>query len=106
MISREELASLAGRELHGSDGHKIGKIDTLYADREDGSPTFATVHTGLFGSHTTFVPIQEATTDGDLVVVPYDQALVKDAPRIEADQELSPEGRTGCTRTTGSGRPL
>ncbi len=91
MISSNELASLAGRELHGSDGKKIGTIDTLYADREDGQPTFATVHTGLFGSHTTFVPVQEATVQGNHVVVPYDQALVKDAPRIEADQELSPE---------------
>lgn len=91
MISRDQLTSLQGKTLLGADGDKLGTIDTLYADRENGEPTFTTVHTGLFGSKTSFVPLAEAEVRGDDVVVPYAKDLVKDAPTIEGDSDLSPE---------------
>ena len=91
MISRDQLTSLQGKTLLGADGDKLGTIDTLYADRENGEPTFTTVHTGLFGSKTSFVPLAEAELRGDDVVVPYAKDLVKDAPTVEQDSDLSPE---------------
>jgi stress response protein YsnF len=55
------------------------------------SPTWFTVHTGLFGMNETFVPLREATVTGDRVEVPYDKATVKDAPNVSADGHLEPE---------------
>ena len=91
MISLEQAKTLQGKTMIGADGDKLGTIDTLYADREDGSPTFATVKTGLFGSRTSFVPLDQAELEGDDLVVPYAKDLVKDDPGVDPDSELSPE---------------
>ena len=47
------------------------------------------VKTGLFGTKSSFVPIAQASQRNNDVQVPYDKQLVKDAPRVEADQHLS-----------------
>jgi uncharacterized protein (TIGR02271 family) len=91
MLSMEEFRTIAGRKLVGQDGEKIGKIDQLYADAEGGSPTFVTVETGLFGAKTTFVPVGDASLDGEDVTVPYTKDQVKDAPNLDPDGELSAE---------------
>ncbi len=90
MITLDQARTLQGKTLHGAGG-KLGTIDTLYADRDGGEPTFATVHTGMFGAKTHFVPLADATLQGDTVTVPYDKELVSSAPNIDPDSELSPE---------------
>jgi len=91
VITLDQARTLSGKTMMGAGGEKLGRIDTLYADREDGDPTFATVHTGMFGSKTHFVPLAEATLSGDTVTVPYDKDLVNAAPNIDPDSELSPQ---------------
>jgi uncharacterized protein (TIGR02271 family) len=87
----DQARTLKGKTLKGSGGSKLGTIDSLYADREDGDLTFATVNTGKFGGKTSFVPLGEATLQGDDVVVAYDEELVASAPQISEDSDLSPE---------------
>ena len=114
MISLEQARELAGRKMLGQGGEHLGKIEVLYADREDGEPTFAAVHTGMSGSKSTFVPLSAAEMQGQDVLVPYDKELVKGAPHVDAEGELSPEeeqrlyshyGVTGgaTTQDTGAG---
>ena len=91
MISTNELPALAGKHLASTDGQKIGKIVDVYESTDGSDGTFVTVHTGLFGGHASFVPLREAALNGDEVVVPYDKDLVKDAPRVAADEELTSE---------------
>ncbi len=91
MISIDQARTLQGKTMLGAGGDKLGSIDTLYADREDGSPTFATVNTGMFGRKTSFVPLEQAELKGDDLVVPYPKDLVKDAPGVDPDSELSPD---------------
>ena len=91
MIPTNELTALAGRTIAGADGHKIGKIVDVYESTDGNDGTFVTVHTGLFGGHASFVPLREATLQGDEVVVPYAKDQVKDAPRVAADEELTSE---------------
>lgn len=78
-----------GRTVVDSQGEKIGKVDELYYDEEGGQPEWALVNTGLFGTKKTFVPIKGASRTGEDVGVGVTKAQVKDAPRIDADQELS-----------------
>jgi uncharacterized protein (TIGR02271 family) len=78
-----------GRTLIDRDGSRIGSIDAIYLDDRTGEPEWALVNTGLFGTRSTFVPLAQATQTGDDVRVPYDKQLVKDAPRVDADQHLS-----------------
>jgi uncharacterized protein (TIGR02271 family) len=86
----DQARTLQGKTLHGAGGEKLGKIETLYADRDGGEPTFATVQTGLFGSKTHFVPLADASMSNDGVQVPYDKDLVSSAPAIDPDAELEP----------------
>jgi uncharacterized protein (TIGR02271 family) len=77
------------RTLLDRDGDHIGTIEAIYLDDRTGEPEWALVNTGLFGTRSSFVPLAQATQTGDEVRVPYDKQLVKDAPRIDADQHLS-----------------
>jgi uncharacterized protein (TIGR02271 family) len=89
VVSPTEAYDFRGRTLVDSQSEKIGKIDELYYDHEGGQPEWALVNTGLFGTKKTFVPIREAAPAGEDLKVPVSKDQVKDAPRIEADQELS-----------------
>jgi uncharacterized protein (TIGR02271 family) len=84
-----EAYDLHGRTLVANDGEKIGKIDELYYDERGGQPEWALVTTGLFGTKKTFVPIASAKPSGEDLMVPVTKDQVKDAPRVDADQELS-----------------
>ncbi|HZE03721.1 MAG TPA: PRC and DUF2382 domain-containing protein, partial [Solirubrobacteraceae bacterium] len=89
MPQTTEAYDLQDRTLIDADGEKIGKIDELYHDRAGGQPEWALVHTGLFGTKKTFVPIHGAAPEGEDLRVPVSKQAVKDAPRIDPDQELS-----------------
>ena len=89
MPKTTEAYDFRGRTLIDGDGEKIGKIDELYYDAQGGQPEWALVNTGLFGTKKTFVPIRSASPAGEDLKVPVSKEQVKDAPRIDADQELS-----------------
>ena len=84
-----EAYDYRGRTLVDREGEKIGKIDELYYDEQGARPEWALVHTGLFGTKKTFVPIASASPIGEDLKVAVSKEQVKDAPRIDADQELS-----------------
>jgi uncharacterized protein (TIGR02271 family) len=90
MTTQLDLKALAGKTVVGSGGEKIGKVVDVYESNDGAAEgTFVTVATGLFGSHASFVPLAQAQANGDTITVPYDKELVKDAPRVERDDELS-----------------
>ena len=78
-----------GRTMVDRDGDRIGSIEDIYADDQSGAPEWALVKTGLFGTKSSYVPIARASERNGDVHVPFEKQLVKDAPRIEADQHLS-----------------
>ena len=89
-----------GGELIDVDGNSIGTIQDLYRDLDTEAPEWAAVSTGLFGRKLTFVPLAGAEPQGrqpglvessvDLIRVPVTKEQVKDAPRVDPDEELSP----------------
>jgi uncharacterized protein (TIGR02271 family) len=89
MPTLQDAQTWKGRTLVDRDGDKIGSIEDIYLDRSSGEPEWVAVKTGLFGSNLSFVPIEAASAAGDDVQVPFEKDLVKDAPNIAADGELS-----------------
>ncbi len=87
--THQDVLSLRGQELRGSDGEKIGTIEEIYLDTETQQPEWAVVTTGLFGTKQTFVPIRDMNPSDEGVGVPFDKATVKDAPSIDPDGRLS-----------------
>jgi PRC-barrel domain len=72
-------------------GTTVGTISEFYLDRETGYPTWALVDTGLFGGSQTFVPLVHATEIDDGLQVPYEKRHIKDAPRVDLHDELTPD---------------
>ena len=85
-------ARVVGHRMVNDHGTIVGRVkDVIYSDRSN-EPAWAVVGTGWFGSER-LVPLHEAyvATDGK-VVVPYDKATVKHAPRAR-DHVLVPAVR-------------
>jgi Domain of unknown function (DUF2382)/PRC-barrel domain len=91
-----------GRTVVDRDGDKIGTFDELYLD-EDDRPAWGAVTTGLFGMRQTFVPLSEAQPDGDALRVPFGKDMVKDAPNVDPDTQLSPDEEDLLYRHYGLG---
>lgn len=92
MFTKEQIDSLTGNggNVLTADGEKIGGIGQFYLDDDTGQPNWVTVKTGLFGTHESFVPLDQAQQQGEDLVVPYTKDQVKDAPRVDPDQHLEP----------------
>jgi uncharacterized protein (TIGR02271 family) len=91
MITQEQLDAVVGSTAYDKDGDKVGKIGGLYYDDATNEPSWLTVHTGLFGTKETFIPVQGVEVTGDRVILQYDKATVKDAPNVDEDGHLSPQ---------------
>src|SRR5918997_5717668 len=100
-LTREDVATWRGRDLAASDGSKIGRIEEIYLDTDTNEPEWALVHTGLFGTKQTFVPLRGASPADDQLRVPYEKDQVKNAPKIDPDGELSQSEETELYRHYG-----
>ena len=89
MATKEAVLEWRGQNLTDSSGDKIGKIEEIYLDQETGEPEWALVHTGLFGSKKSFVPIRDASDAGGEIRSAFTKDQVSDAPKVDADGELS-----------------
>lgn len=92
MLTKEHIDDLLHKNgnILSADGDKIGSLGQVYADDDNGQPTWVTARTGLFGTSESFIPLEGARLDGADLVVPYSKDQVKDAPRVDADGHLDP----------------
>ncbi|MCW2583573.1 MAG: Photosystem reaction center subunit [Klenkia sp.] len=91
MIDTNSIDQVIGSDVYDADGDKIGTASEVFLDDQTGNPEWVTVKTGLFGTKSTFVPLRDADLADGGVRVPVSKAAVKDAPKVDADQHLSPE---------------
>ncbi|MGW2563752.1 PRC-barrel domain-containing protein [Streptomyces sp. NPDC001514] len=82
--------SLIGRKAFDRNGTKIGTVDEVYLDDATGVPEWAAVRTGLF-SRDAFVPLEPSELARDGLHVPFERALIKDAPDFGVGRHLSPQ---------------
>lgn len=90
MITADKLPGLAGVTLKSASDGKVGKVIDAFASADGTHGTFVTVNTARMGTNECFVPIHDATLDGDTLVVPYAKSVIKDAPVMDGQVELSP----------------
>ena len=103
MPTVDDAARMRGMTAVDRDGDKIGKIEDVYLDQDTGQPEWLAISEGgLFGSgKIAFVPLAEATVQGDSVRVPYEKSQVQSAPRAEADGQLSQQEEAQLYRHYG-----
>jgi len=71
------------------DGDKIGSLEAVYFDTASDQPAFATVQVGLVNRKLVFVPLAGARVSPKHLRVDVAKAVVKDAPSIDLDGELT-----------------
>ncbi len=103
MLDQDHIDQVRGSTAYGADGDKLGKVGEIYLDDQTGRPEWATVNTGLFGSNESFVPLADASFDGDQLTLPYDKEKVKDAPNVSTDGHLTPDEERELYAYYGSG---
>ena len=84
-----EIYEWRGRNVVDREGEKVGRLEEIYLDQQSGRPEWMLIHTGLFGTKSTFAPLAGARVAGEDVRIGYSKQEVKDAPSVEADGELS-----------------
>src|SRR3954469_15026391 len=85
MLNQDNAREVIGTTAYSADGDKVGKVGQLFLDDESGRPEFVTVNTGLFGTNESFVPVADATMDGDSLKVPYTNDQAKGATNVGLD---------------------
>lgn len=76
-------------DLHGD---KVGSLEAVYFDTGSDEPVFASVRVGVLGRRRlVFVPLTDAVVAPSFVRVTAEKKLIKAAPSIDVDGELSSE---------------
>ncbi|MBQ1080941.1 MULTISPECIES: DUF2382 domain-containing protein [unclassified Nocardiopsis] len=83
--------NLVGHRVLDAEGAHVGKINQVFLDDSTGEATWVSVHTGMFGMRETLVPLQGARPVEEDIQVPYDKAVVKEAPQVDAERHITPE---------------
>jgi len=91
MIATPNLAEILGAEVVDLNNDRVGKVGRIYLDSESDVPTWVSVRTGLFGLSESLVPVDDATWEGQVLHVSVDKARIKDAPRVDVDEEIAPD---------------
>ncbi len=89
MLQQEDLLNSRGANVFDRQGDKIGTIEDIYLDRETDQPEWVVVKTELLGTRANFVPLRDASSEGDDLRVPYEKDQVSGAPHVDEDGELS-----------------
>lgn len=105
MIDTNNIDTLVGADVIGSDGSKIGRVGQVYVDSTTNVPSWVTINTGLFGLSESFAPLENADWDGDVLRVAYEKSVVKDAPRVENDGALDAQEEEALYRYYGVSAP-
>ncbi|MFS0701683.1 DUF2382 domain-containing protein [Cellulomonas sp. 179-A 4D5 NHS] len=89
MLTKDQIDTLTDATAVDINGDKVGKVGQVYLDDATGQPDWVSVHTGLFGTSESLVPLQSASVEGDVLRLAYTKDHVKDAPNVDADRHLS-----------------
>lgn len=89
-FTSDDIATLTGATVLDAHGDAVGRIGLVYLD-PDGAPSWATVRTGFLGSSESFFPLDGAVLEGRSLRVAFTTDLVRSAPRIESEEELTSE---------------
>ena len=101
MLDSRDIGGLQGAPVIGRDNDKLGTVGQVFLDASSGAPNWVTVKSGLFGHKETFIPLANSTWDGEQVHVDIDRDTFKEAPRIDADEALTPHNEEALYRYYG-----
>jgi PRC-barrel domain len=88
----ENIRQWRGQDVVDLAEQKVGTLEAVYFDTSTDEAAFASVKVGMMGRHRlVFVPLTGAVVSPSWVKVTADKKLIKDAPAIDTDGELTSE---------------
>lgn len=90
MLDSTQTSGLIGCTILGNDDEKIGDVVDVYFDDETQQAAWVSVHSGMFGRSSSFIPLAGASLDDDGLHVPYDKETIKNAPSVENEDHIEP----------------
>ena len=101
MLDSRDIGGLQGAPVHGPDNEKIGNVNQVFVDAVTGAPNWVTLKTGFLGRHEIFAPLANATWDAEVLHIQLDKETLLAAPRLNADEGLSPHNEEALNRHFG-----
>jgi hypothetical protein len=90
VFEADNIRDWRGESVIDPEGGKIGALEAIYVDTATDLPAFATIQIGLIGRHRlAFAPLDGATVGPGYVRIRAPKKLVKEAPSIDTDGELT-----------------
>jgi hypothetical protein len=90
-----------GRTLVDRSGEPVGSIERIYKDKATDQPEWALLAAGVAGPGATFVPLVNATEEGEIVRTPFDRALFERAPSVPVGPEITEDQEAELYRHYG-----
>jgi hypothetical protein len=90
LFDAEDVRDWRDQDVVDVQGTKVGSLEAVYFDTATDQPTFAAVKVGIIGRHRlVFVPLEGATVSPKHLRIRADKDLIKGAPSIDTDGELT-----------------
>jgi hypothetical protein len=89
LTTLDDALGWRGQTLHDDEGQRIGTIEEIYLDADTNEPEWALVQTGRLGTGRAFVPLRDVTPGEDGPAVPFAKGVVKGAPGVDPDGQLT-----------------
>lgn len=84
MLEPHQVDQILGQPIYAVGQIELGSVSQVYSDDATGLPAWATVHAGVPGTRTAFIPLADATLNGTRLTVPYNRNTISAAPPVEA----------------------
>jgi len=101
MLEKDAALRTHGANVIDASGSKIGTVKDIYLDQQTDQPEWALVSTGSLGAKGNFVPLAQATMEGNDIKVPYSKDMVSGAPSMDPDGQLSQQEEAELYRYYG-----
>lgn len=98
MTNIEQWSRLPGQAVFDSRGQRIGDVRRVFFDETSNEPTWVTVGSRRFGEREAIVPLSGSRVDASGLALAVRGDLVKDAPTIDPDSDISPEQATEASQ--------
>ena len=87
-MSHRSIRQLGDAIAHDRDGHRLGHVKEVYVNTRTGEPDYVEIHHGLFGIHSSIVPLRGHTLEGKNLTLAFRKDLLKDAPHFTSAEHL------------------
>ena len=98
MVSVDQARQLLGVQVVDAAGDKVGTVNDVYLNDQTEQLSWVTVATGWFGLSESFLPLEGAHITDEQILVPFDKATIKTAPRYQSEVPLTPQDEDALYR--------